>query len=328
MPALTDSHGRAHTYLRLSVTSGCNLSCVYCRPPGIPLRRTGEPLTLDQTLRLARLFVSLGVTKIRLTGGEPLLRDDLEDLIAVLSAMPGIEEVCLTTNGVLLAGRADSLRRSGLGRINISLDTLRPDRYLAITGSDRLGDTLAGIDAAFAAGFDPVKINVVVLGGINEDEIGDFLDLARERPLEVRFIEYMPVTPGCRPAASFVSGADVRAELERRADLTPIAATTGPQPVARTFAVAGAPGRVGLITAVSNHFCAHCGRLRLLADGSLQNCLFAAPAADLGGMIRDGASDVELAAAIGSALQRKSDRRAGPPTAAGEDGPGMCAIGG
>ncbi len=330
MSVLIDSYGREHSYLRLSITDRCNQCCIYCRPDGGCDDAAGPArgaLAPDEIRRLVERFVGLGIRKVRLTGGEPLLRDDLEEIVADLAGLPGLDEVCLTTNGVLLADRAAGLRRAGLARINVSLDSLRPERFLQLAGRDHLERALAGVDAALAAGFVPLKLNVVVMGGVNDDEGPDFLELIRERPLIVRFIEYMPMTGGAAAAGRLVPGAEMRRRLEEHARLgEPEPGPAGA--VAVVHPVAGCRGRVGFITPVSQHFCAACTRLRVLADGTLQTCLFADEGRDLRPLLASGVPTADFARVVGEALRDKDacpgdlrDRDQAPPR-------GMSAIGG
>ena len=256
---MLDGCGRTIDYLRLSVTDLCNYRCQYCMPAeGVEKRAHGDILTLEELAEIAAAAVACGVKKIRLTGGEPLVRRGLLDLCRMLRAIPGVEELCLTTNGSLLPQLARPLRDAGVDRLNISLDTLRPDRFAAMTRLGSLQDVLDGIEAAEAAGFHDLKFDTVLIGGFNDDEIGNFVDLSREHPWEMRFIELMPMGPcaswdkGC-----FLPGSTV---LERVPELAPIQA----QGVARRYQLPGAKGTVGLISPVSHDFCGDCRRIRLL----------------------------------------------------------------
>ncbi len=310
LPPLLDRFGRPHTYLRISLTERCNLRCRYCMPAdGIPLRPRDELLTFDEIVRLARLMARMGVDKIRLTGGEPTVRRDLPELIARLATIPGIDSLAMTTNGLTLAERAAEYRAAGLGRINISLDTLRPERFERITrrpGRDRV---LAGIDAALAAGLAPVKLNMVVIGSVNDDELADFAALTRDRPLHVRFIEYMPFAGNGWDEAGLVPATQMRARIAARYELLPLG--DAPHAVAREFRIPGHRGTVGFISSMTDHFCGGCNRIRLTARGEIKNCLFKAPAASLRDLLRAGATDACIASAIRGALDAKWERH--PP---------------
>ena len=265
---MLDGCGRTIDYLRLSVTDLCNYRCRYCMPPeGVEKRAHGDMLSLEELAEIAAAAVQCGVRKIRLTGGEPLVRRGLPDLCRMLRAIPGVEELCLTTNGSLLPQMAAPLREAGVDRLNISLDTLRPDRFAAMTRLGTLQDVQAGIRAAEAAGFHDLKFDTVLIGGFNDDEIGDFVDLSREHPWEMRFIELMPMGPCAGwDKSCFLPAGTV---LDRVPELEPIQA----QGVARRYKLPGAKGTVGLISPVSRDFCGSCRRIRVTADGRLKGCL-------------------------------------------------------
>ena len=302
---LRDGCGRVHTYLRISVTDRCNLRCLYCLPPaGAVFRPRAELLTLDEILRVARLCAGLGVTKIRLTGGEPLLRPGLPGLVARLAALPGVRRVGLTTNGVRLRRHAAELRAAGLTDLNLSLDTLRRDRFERIALRDHFDEVQAGLAAALDAGFPRVKINTVVMGGINDDELAELADLARARPLHVRFIEYMPFAYNRWSRATFVPYRDMLAALRRTYPLAPVPAED-PSAVAREFTAPGFLGTVGFITSLSDHFCDTCNRIRLTADGAIKSCLFHAAETGLRDALRGGADDAELERRLRAALAGK-----------------------
>jgi cyclic pyranopterin phosphate synthase len=264
---LDDCH-REITDLRLSVTDRCNYRCRYCMPPeGVEKRAHAEICSYEELLEMAQSAVRCGIRKIRLTGGEPLARRNLPDFCRMLKTIPGLRELCLTTNGSLLPDAADELRAAGVDRLNISLDTLNPEKFAYITRLGRLEDVMRGLRAAEEAGFQKLKINCVLIGGFNDGEIGDFVGLTQEHPWEVRFIELMPMGPcaGWKPAA-FLSGDTV---LQR----CPRLAFCGTDGVARLYQLPGAAGRVGLISPMSHAFCASCSRIRLTADGNLKPCL-------------------------------------------------------
>ena len=265
---MKDAYGRQIDYLRLSVTDLCNYRCQYCMPTGgIAKRPHGDILSVEECVEIARAAVRCGVKKIRLTGGEPLVRRGILDICRGLRAIPGLEELCLTTNGSLLPRLAKPLREAGVDRLNISLDTLRPERFAAMTRLGRLEDALSGIRAAEEAGFSPLKLDTVLIGGFNDDEIGDFIHLTLDHPWEVRFIELMPMGPcAAWDKACFLPGETVPA---RYPDLEPTAA----QGVARRFRLPGAKGTVGLISPLSHDFCGVCRRIRVTADGHLKGCL-------------------------------------------------------
>ncbi len=325
---MEDGFGRRIDYLRLSVTDRCNLRCRYCLPAaGVPAKPREEILSFEEVLRLVRVALTLGIRRVRLTGGEPLVRKGIVSFVARLARLPGLEDLALTTNGTLLAPLGRELREAGLQRLNISLDTLDPVKYRWLTRGGELGAVLEGIEAALALGFAPVKINVVVLRGVNDTEWEDLAALSIERPLHVRFIELMPVGASWSLAGEhFAPCAAVRARLEERfGRLIPAEGVAGAGP-ARYFRLPGALGTVGFITGVSDHFCATCNRVRLTADGKLRLCLHAQEEFDLRALLRAGASDAELAAAWRAALLCKPRASPGAGSAAG--GRGMCQIGG
>lgn len=276
---MQDGCGRTIDYLRLSVTDLCNYRCRYCMPPeGVTKRGHEEMLSLEELAEIAEAAVRVGVKKIRLTGGEPLVRRGIVELCRRLRAIPGLEELCLTTNGALLPQLAAPLREAGVDRLNISLDTLRPDRFAEMTRLGRLSDTLAGIEAAEAAGFHNLKLDTVLIGGFNDDEIEDFVNLTREHPWEVRFIELMPMGPcaewdkGC-----FLSDDTVLQKIPALQQIEPCG-------VARRYRLPGAAGTVGLISPVHHDFCAQCRRIRVTADGKLKGCLHSAEELPLRGL--------------------------------------------
>lgn len=265
---MKDSIGRDITYLRLSVTDLCNLRCRYCMPEeGVAKRAHSEMLTQDEMVAAVRAAARLGVRKLRLTGGEPLVKPGIVDLCRRCAAVEGIEEVCLTTNGTLLPPLAEALRKAGVSRVNISLDTLRPQRYRAITRRGELREALAGVESAVKAGFRQVKINAVLMGGVNDDEIPDLAELTRTLGVDVRFIELMPMVDGAFSPASYVPGTAV---LRALPDLREESADGG---VAKLYRLPGAAGRVGLISPVHDSFCHRCNRLRITADGMVKPCL-------------------------------------------------------
>lgn len=266
---MLDSLGRNITYLRLSVTERCNLRCRYCMPEaGICKKRHGEMLTEDEMILAVEAAASLGIRKLRITGGEPLVKKNILSICRRAAAVPGISEVCLTTNGTLLPTLARPLREAGVSRLNISLDTLDTAKYSYITRRGALADALSGIRSAFEAGFEQIKLNTVLIGGFNDDEINRLADLTRHYPIDVRFIEWMPMYDGGEfdRSAMLPCGSVLSALPE----LEPCTQDGG---VAVLYRLPEAPGRIGLISPISQHFCARCDRLRLTADGKLKPCL-------------------------------------------------------
>lgn len=273
---LIDRFGRVHDYLRISVTDKCNLRCVYCMPEeGMEFAPDERTLTYEEIYEVVRVLAGLGVRKLRLTGGEPLVRKNLEQLVGKLSAIPGIEDIALTTNGIFFAGKAEQLRAAGLTRVNISLDSLRADRFALITRGGDIRKVLDSLEAAYRVGLDPIKINVVLMRGLNDDEIDDFLKLTLERKLHVRFIEYMPIghdDDGWRN--KYVPLSTVLEQCEAngwRAAQSETVYGNGPS---QNYRIEGAAGAFGLIHPVSDHFCQTCNRLRLTADGNIKPCLY------------------------------------------------------
>jgi len=310
----TDSFGRQHTYLRLAVTDRCDLRCHYCMPPQPAWRAPEELLTDDEIVGAVSLFAGLGITKVRLTGGEPTVRPGLIALVARLASVPGIHTLGMTTNGLRLPEMAALLRDAGLSTtaLNVSLDSLRPDRYRRITGSDTFPEALAGLAAAQQAGFAPLKLNVVVMRGVNDDELGDFVAFAVERDLNVRFIEYMPFPGNQWEAARFVSAAEMRATISAHYRLEAAPPANGA--VAKGYRVVGAAGLVSFITPLSDDFCAACRRLRLTADGAVKTCLFHPAEFSLRELLRRGEPEDKIIAALRLALATKPERH--PPAEA------------
>jgi GTP 3',8-cyclase len=330
---LRDGYGRVATDLRVSLTDKCNLRCTYCMPAeGLDWLPKAELLSDDELVRLIAIGVSrLGITTVRLTGGEPLLRPDLESLVQRVVALRPSPQVALTTNGIGLAARAEKLARAGLRRINVSLDTLDPDTFRRLSRRDRLDDVLAGIRAARAAGLDPVKINTVLLRGVNDHEATDLLAWAMAEGVQLRFIEQMPLdAQHAWRRTEMVTADEIRDRLEREFVLNedPEDARARGSAPAELFRVVGTEHRVGIIAAVSKPFCGACDRVRLTADGQLRNCLFSRTESDLRGPLRDGASDAEIA---GRWIRAVAGKRPGhgidDPTFLQPDRP-MSAIGG
>ena len=295
--AARDGEGRAIEYLRLSVTDRCNCRCAYCMPAdGVPMLRHEDVCSFEELARITGACCELGVTKVRLTGGEPLVRRGLPSLVRMLRAVPGVRDLALTTNATLLAPVAEELAEAGLDRVNVSLDSLRPERYAAITRGGRLADALAGIEAARAAGLAPLKVNCVLMGGVNDDEVADIAALARDQPVDVRFIELMPIGEAARwPRSRFVPADAVLAAVR---ELEPVASDGGGPArdgVAELFSAPGWAGRVGLIRPMSHRFCAGCTRIRVTADGRLKPCLHSADEVDLRRLSGEALRDAILA---------------------------------
>lgn len=300
---LLDGFGREHTDLRVSLTDRCSLRCTYCMPEqGLPWLAKSSLLDTTELLRLVRIAVDLGIEEVRLTGGEPLLRRDLVDVVAGVAAM-GVP-VAMTTNALGLDRMADALVQAGLSRVNISLDTLRPDTFVQLARRDRLEQTLAGIEAAAAAGLAPVKLNAVVMRGVNEEEVVDLLEFALAGGHRLRFIEQMPLDPDHTwNRAAMVTGQEILVRLQQRFRLTPLPGR-GSAP-AQTYLVDDGPGTVGVIASVTAPFCGSCNRLRLTADGQVRNCLFATAESDLRTPMREGLDDTGLAALFRASVAAK-----------------------
>jgi GTP 3',8-cyclase len=306
---LTDGFNRPITYLRVSVTDKCNLRCIYCMPEeGLPWLRREEILSYEEIAAIVRAAAAVGVRSIRLTGGEPLVRRDLHRLVATIASIAGVDDIALSTNGMLLEAQLPELAAAGLRRVNISLDTLQPARFEAIARRPGLDSVLRAIDAAIAFGMEPVKLNCVVMRGRNDDEIVDFARLTRERPVFVRFIEVMPVRENLELAREgYVSSGEI---LERIGAIGKLEAVSGPggNGPARYFALPGARGAVGVISPLSHDYCERCNRVRLTADGRLRLCLFGDHALDLRTPLRAGCGEQQLTTLLRSAMLIKPER--------------------
>lgn len=308
---LLDGFGRVHTYLRISVTERCNLRCVYCMPAeGVPLKPRESILSYEEILRLARVFARLGIRKVRLTGGEPLVRRDLVGLVAELKRIPGIETVGITTNGVVLADHLMDLRTAGLDQINLSLDTLQPERFRLIALRDDFARVWAALERALELGYGeperPLKLNVVVMRGVNDDEMPTFVELTRERPIRVRFIEFMPFDGNAWSKDKLLPFAEMRDRIAGQFRLERDPADSDPHNTAREFIIPGHAGNVGFITSMTNDFCGGCNRVRLTADGNIKACLFHDAEYNLRDRLRAGADDAELERLIRLAIAKKS----------------------
>jgi cyclic pyranopterin phosphate synthase len=304
---LIDSFGRKVEYVRLSVTDKCNLRCFYCLPEGF--RGFEEPehwLRFDEIERVIAAFAELGVSRVRITGGEPLVRKDLPQLVGHLADLPGVDDLSLSTNATLLAHHAQPLKQAGIARINVSLDTLRPERFKEITGG-RLAPVLEGLMVAKAAGFAPIKLNMLALKGINDDEFEAMVEFCLEHGFTLRFIETMPVgSTGRHASEHYLDLQTVKRRLARRFDLVPgVMPGGGP---ARYIRVQGTELRIGFITPISQHFCATCNRVRLSVDGTLYLCLGQDHKYELRSLLRQGISNAGLKEAIMEALTLKPER--------------------
>ncbi len=302
---MTDNYGREIDYLRISITDRCNLRCRYCMPEEgcTDLIDHGEILSFEEIIRVVRAAAAVGIKKIRLTGGEPLVRRGVADLISKLSHIDGIDEICMTTNGILLAEMADSLKQAGLDRVNISLDTFNAEKFAYITRGGDINRVFEGIGAAHSAGLEPVRINCVAMGGFNDDEFSDFINYTIDNGVSVRFIELMPIGHAENGMNyGFISNDYI---LERFPELTPM--PDNPSSVARYFKLPGAKGTVGFISALSCHFCATCNKVRLTSDGKIKPCLHSDEEIDIKSAVRNG-SDEEVLAAFSESVMHKAER--------------------
>ena len=334
-PLLVDSHGRVMRDLRISVTDRCNFRCMYCLPETeaaenfyrerwatvvnpTRIARTWQPkqniLSFEEIERLARLGAGLGIQKLRITGGEPLLRQDVEKLIARLSSIPGIEDLAMTTNGYLFRPKARALRDGGLRRVSFSCDSLNRENFRRITGRDGLEELLASIRLAQDLGFAPVKVNAVIIRGINDQEIESLVEFAMRESLAFRFIEFMPLDSGrAWQKEMVVPGSEILRRLQARFTLTPVVSANKSE-TAKRWRLGNSNAEIGIIAPVSEPFCGHCNRLRLTADGKLRTCLFSTIEHDFRSQMRGGASDEELGDYLHSVVAQKEARhRIGEP---------------
>jgi len=305
MTGLSDSFQRPINYLRISVTDRCNLRCIYCMPAdGVHLMSHRDILTYEEIYTVAQAAAELGINKVRITGGEPLVRSGLPKLIQMLAQIEAIDDISLTTNGTLLSGYAAELKSAGLRRVNVSLDTLKPEKFEFITRGRSLNAVLEGIEVARSVGLNPVKINTVVMSGINDGELLDFATKTINEGWHVRFIEFMPFSDEKTANLQSVSASDMRQRLEVLGELEACLPSVGNGP-AKYFRFPHARGTIGFITAVSEHFCFHCNRLRLTADGKLRPCLLADDEIDLKQPLRSGISSAGLKQLIEEAVKSK-----------------------
>ncbi len=304
---LIDGFGRVHTNLRVSVTDRCNIRCFYCMPAeNVRFKPRHELLNFEEIARFVRVLAEMGVNKVRLTGGEPLVRHDLSVLVAMLAQVPGVRDIAMTTNGMLLAQQACALRKAGLKRLNISLDSLNPETFFKISRREGLEQVLEGIFAAQKVGFEKIRLNAVAIRGITEDEIVPLGHFAREHGMEMRFIEFMPLdADGAWKTEQVLSGTEIRKVLEREiGPLVPLAIEDPSQP-ATDYAFADGRGQIGFINPVTQPFCHNCNRLRLTAEGRVRNCLFSTVEWDAREILRGGGSDDDLAALVAASIGAK-----------------------
>ncbi|MFW2331358.1 MAG: GTP 3',8-cyclase MoaA [Nitrospinota bacterium] len=314
MEELVDSHNRAVKYLRLSITARCNLRCEYCKPEDVANISESGFLTLDESFYLVSLFAKLGIRKLRVTGGEPLMRPGAIDFIKRVNDLENISRVALTTNGLTLKRDIPKLDSAGLRTINISLDSLKRDKYLKITKKDKLADVLSGIEMALQSNIKRVKLNMVVIQGLNDDELLDFAKLTYDYPLQVRFIEYMPVRGSNWDKKLLLSMDKVQDQISQLGELHPRSKAQWGGP-AKIFQLENAKGDLGFISAVSSHYCGDCNRLRITSEGKLLTCLFGVPDLDLKLLLRTGKDESEIVAKIREVLANKNAIRTLPKSA-------------
>jgi cyclic pyranopterin phosphate synthase len=307
---LKDSYGRAIRDLRISITDRCNFRCFYCMPKeAMEWQPKTEILTYEEIVYLTEIFVNLGITKLRVTGGEPMVRRDVESLIRQLAGIEGVEDLAMTTNAHFLRGRAQGLKDAGLERITVSLDSLTPDRFALLTGRNELAQVLDGIDAAIEAGLQPVKVNCVAIRGINDDQALRFAEFAREKGVRVRFIEFMPLDNGkIWRREMVVPGEELRKRIDAVYPLERVKSENLSETARRWRFADGAPGEVGFINPVTQPFCGHCSRIRLTADGMIRTCLFSTVEHNIKRLLRGGATREELMDFIVATVEKKEDR--------------------
>lgn len=310
MSQLIDAFNRKITYMRISVTDRCNLRCVYCVPScgTISTLPSNELMSFEEMHRLIKVAAKMGLSKIRITGGEPLVRRGVVEFIAAVNKIDGIKDIAMTTNGVLLKNYAQSLKKAGLKRLNISLDTFDPKKFLAITKGDCFDRVWEGILEAERVGFDPIKINVVPSRGVNDNELVDFAKLTLTKPFQVRFIEFMPVDDWDGWKKAFISKADMMAKIESAlGKLEPVVEGKDMSGPAKNYRLHGAKGMVGFISAISEHFCDTCNRIRLGADGRIKHCLFSESYIDFREPMRNGCDDSEIERLLVSVMDTKPE---------------------
>ena len=307
---LKDSHGRAIRDLRISITDRCNFRCFYCMPAeAMEWQPKAEILSYEEIITFTEILVGLGITKLRVTGGEPMVRRDVETLIERLAKIDGVEDLAMTTNAHFLRGRAQALKAAGLERITISLDSLDHDRFSLLTGRNELDRVLDGIDAALEAGLDPIKINCVMMRGINDDQAVNFAAFAREKGVAVRFIEFMPLDNGkVWRREMVVPGEELRGRIDAVYPLQRVKSENLSETARRWRFADDAPGEIGFINPVSQPFCGHCSRIRLTADGMIRTCLFSTVEHNIKRLLRRGASRDDLADFIIATVEKKEDR--------------------
>ncbi len=327
MNRLIDSFGRKHNYLRISVTDRCNLRCVYCMPhEGIAWKKRDQLLSFEEIIRISRVFAQMGVDKIRLTGGEPMVRKNLEVLIEQLALIDGVKTIAMTTNATLLKPVAKHLKSIGLKALNISLDTFKEERFAAITRRDDFQNVIDGINEALDAGFESLKLNMVVMSGVNDDEIIDFVDFVKDKRMNVRFIEYMPFKDNLWNVDKVVTFQEMHDRIQQKYKLFPLQAE--PSAVAKDFGIEGSIGTVSFISSMSDSFCGTCNRLRLTADGSIKSCLFYPAETSLRDALRNGITDQTLEEMILHALSMKPEAHPPAEEIAAADNRAMIEIGG
>ena len=308
---LVDSFGRAHSDLRISVTDRCNLRCRYCMPAeGVPFRRHEEILSFEEIERFVRVAAGMGIRQVRLTGGEPLVRKHVCRLVEKLAAIEGVEDLAMTTNGILLGRYAEELKRAGLDRLNVSLDTLDREKFARLSRCDELPRVLEGIAAARRAGFRDIKLNALAIRGQIEEDVAPLARFAREQDLQLRFIEFMPLDGDCRWSdAQVLPGEEILEILAAAIGPLDAVEENGAHAPASEYRFLDGRGRVGVISGVSKPFCSRCSRLRLSAEGKVHNCLFSNHGWDIRALLRRGASDAELAGLIRQAVAAKTEAR-------------------
>lgn len=308
---LTDTFNRKHDYLRISITERCNLRCLYCMPAeGIELSPDEKLLTSQEILQLAKLFVSQGVTKIRLTGGEPSVRKDFLDIVQALGEIEKLKEICVTSNGIALHRKLPLLKKYGLTGLNLSLDTLDEHKFILMTRRKGMSSVLKSLHGALEAGIAKVKLNVVVIRGYNDNEIIDFVQLTENLPIEVRFIEYMPFAGNKWSTQKMFSYQDMWQVIANKYSISALQQMSHGN-TAKVYQIPGFKGQIGFITSMTSHFCGSCNRLRITSDGNLKVCLFGNSEVSLRDMLRKGASNEELLTVIGSAVKNKKEKHAG-----------------